>query len=874
MADQSILSDLTKHRHHAVWKTVRLIALFCMLMVAQDSATLHAQTESESDPAEPPAIQREVQDVALQLEQETWFTDVVATATVKFPEAVEQPSEIPIDDDVSIFDIEVRAKARSGDAHEAVIRFLPRRTGLSVFPALEFLSDTHAYRSPPTQFIVSAPQRSDEMQFELSPASTTVYAGEPLRVDVTWSSHETTNRFRSLKCFPPFFNDDDLEIVIPRCTAPEERQMGMPFGGRRIIAERVPPDENPNQFGIVRFPMFIRFHEPGLVEIPAVRLECALRNGNGSAFAPYAAYYNNGLFEPLSSLTSYERVYAESDPISIEVLPLPRENRSELFSNLFTPCEIEVSIATDELEVGQVLEVDLRVHSNAPHGMLDLKPLTLQRSLRGRFHVSPEFGRTWYPDGTGFRARVRPLTTDISAFPSLRIPVFDPQSGSYHDLQTQAVSLTVKPHDGSRFFDIRNLTAEPTLTDQPDGIWHNARPTKMTEFMNQMTGILAEHVLLWMACGVVAFAFAFPWVRERRRRAINPVYRAQSRAFHELKKTPEGTIQKWQAFRKFLATGFSMPDGAWTSGDAQQRLRKLDLSEQDIRSIEQANLEADRFEFSAEKPTPSVPPLNELAGRLLAKFRNASTMALLLTLTLLAGNAAASEWSEAESLFEQALDTTPGLPETNALYSQAALKYESAATTEGLQGVAWFNAGNAWFQSGELGRAIACYRQSQIYRPFDPIVRENLRAARALTVDVLDEPHRMRLSSLPLRWICAAMVPLWFLLLGVLLVHERYRNTLTRVSAVGIAAIILVAGLIGLSAMLHSGSEGVVVVGEVYGRKGPAYTYNPAFNEPLHDGLEFHVQSKRDDWLEIELADGRRCWIPANETRLIFNRRS
>ncbi|EMI55493.1 Tetratricopeptide TPR_2 repeat protein [Rhodopirellula sallentina SM41] len=830
-----------------------------------------AQDEASSADSEE-AVQREVREVTLEFDQETWFTDVVATATVPLPESVEQPEEFPFDDDVSVIDISIAAKGRGGEAHEAVVRFLPRHAGLCTFPSLEFISESIAYRTPSTQFIVSEPQRSEEMSFELTPASQSVFVGEPLRIDVSWSSREQTTRFRSLRCFPPFFNDDNVEVVIPRCTAEEDNQMGMPFGGRRIIVERQPPKEQPSQFGDVRFPLFVRFREPGRFELPAVRLEIALRNGNGGAFAPYAAYYNNGLFEPLSSLSSYERVYAESTPLTIEVKPLPAANRSERFSNLFTPCEIEVSIPKRELEVGQVVEVDLRIRSDAPHGMLELQPLTLQRSLRGRFHVSPEFGRTWYPDGTGFRARVRPLTTDVTAFPSLQIPVFDSERGEYRDLQTTAIPLKVNPYEGNQFFDVRRLITEPTLTEQPDGIWHNARPTIMTDFMNRLAGVLAEYMFVWLALGVAVYAVALPWVRERRRRAIDPRYRRQALAYQRLKSIPEGTQEKWFAFRSFLATGFSVPEEAWTHGNARQRLAELDLSDDEISLIEQLHNESDRLDFSEQKPGFAIPSLNHLADRLFRKFRQMPAM-LTIALALVSSTAQASQWEEAENLFDQALESTPGLPETNALYTQAALKFEDAAETESRSGASWFNAGNAWFQSGELGRAIACYRQSQIYLPFDQDVRENLRAARALTVDVLEGGSSFRLRSLPLRWICAAMVLAWFALLATLLLHERYRNLFTKAGGIVAAVVVVATAGLAVNAYQYSGSEGVVIVSEVYGRKGPSYTYNTAFNESLHDGLEFHVRSRREDWLEIELADGRRCWVPQAETRLIFNRR-
>ena len=39
----------------------------------------------------------------------------------------------------------------------------------------------------------------------------------------------------------------------------------------------------------------------------------------------------------------------------------------------------------------------------------------------------------------------------------------------------------------------------------------------------------------------------------------------------------------------------------------------------------------------------------------------------------------------------------------------------------------------------------------------------------------------------------------------------------------------------------------------------------PAFMQALHDGLEFKLIEERDAWMQIELTDGRRCWIPKNQ---------
>ena len=59
--------------------------------------------------------------------------------------------------------------------------------------------------------------------------------------------------------------------------------------------------------------------------------------------------------------------------------------------------------------------------------------------------------------------------------------------------------------------------------------------------------------------------------------------------------------------------------------------------------------------------------------------------------------------------------------------------------------------------------------------------------------------------------------------------------------------------------------EGVIITDSVEARKGPAYAYAPAFVQALHDGLEFKLIEERGAWMQIELTDGRRCWIPKNQ---------
>ena len=862
------------------WTVLVISALMTSPSWTQDAAPANPAPTDNGEPAEEtdPFAPLKKATIEIEIDPSSFFTDMAINAVVKFPELVSEPLEMPgPDSGISVINLDVMETYSDEDTRAvASISLMPRDAGLITIPSFEFQSDTTSYRTPARQILVSTPVESEAMTFTMTPVKTTVYAGEPLRIDVEWTADLITNQIRSLRCFPEIFSHPNSEIVIPRNTDLEEQQMGMPFGGRRIIAKRVPPpsDESNKQFerfGTVTFPLYVRFNDPGTVELPEVRLEIAHLKRKGGAFAPYAAYFNNGLFEPLAALEAFERFYMNAPALTIEVLPLPEEGRSENFSGLFSPVSIETSLTAHEVEVGEVLEVSLRVKSDAPHGMINLPALNVQRALRGRFRAGNEYDRTWYEDGTGFTGRVRPLTTGVNALPSLQVQVFNPGTGAYQTLQTEAQELTVTPANGKDFFDIRSLAPESTFTNQPEGVWHNAQPGIMRDLMNQTIGLLAENMLILNLIGVGLYFLLLPWVKERRRRATNSVYRAQAEAYEAFRKLPERSKAKWEAFRQLLATSFSMPSGAWTPGEAQ-RLRDSGIDETDVQAVIDTHTAMDATDFASHKPASEVPDLNQLGRRLFDHFRKAIPMIAIVWLTL--GSVShADDWSEADGLFKQALAATPGEPPTESLFTQSALKFEAAANDRKRPGAAWFNAGNAWFNAGEIGRSIACYRQARIYRPFDETISNSLKAARALSVDVVEDKRGLQLDVIPVRWLRSALVVGVWALVVFLLIHRRFKTNGTLTGVIAMLMLLILVGSLTAFASNHSGSEGVVVAGSLYARKGPAYSYQQAFNEPVHDGLEVRILEEREGWLLVQLADGRQCWVPADQVRRVSNRK-
>jgi tetratricopeptide (TPR) repeat protein len=236
---------------------------------------------------------------------------------------------------------------------------------------------------------------------------------------------------------------------------------------------------------------------------------------------------------------------------------------------------------------------------------------------------------------------------------------------------------------------------------------------------------------------------------------------------------------------------------------------------------------------------------------------------------------------EGEASFRQGNELSAGDPEgARALYEKAILSFERIVREGAVEnGKLYYNIGNVYFRLGEPGKAILNYRKAERLIPGDLNLQQNLMYARSRCVDKIDPKPRTRvLQTLffyhydlsPLTrtvlfvvffgciWVCAAL----HLFFG--------RRWLKGVGLVFGVLSLLLAGSLAVEATLQSGpGSGVVLAKEVVARKGDSATYEPSFKEPLHAGTEFILIEVRKDWYQIELPDGRRCWIPLEVAGLL-----
>ena len=202
-------------------------------------------------------------------------------------------------------------------------------------------------------------------------------------------------------------------------------------------------------------------------------------------------------------------------------------------------------------------------------------------------------------------------------------------------------------------------------------------------------------------------------------------------------------------------------------------------------------------------------------------------------------------------------------------YAGAADAYEKLRALRPQSATLCFNAGNAWYRAGQVGRAMADWRAAEGLSPRDPGARYNLDFVRKKLSGgevVRGSFLEGRLRALTLNeWAVLAAVS-WWIFFGILTATEIWpaRKTALRHWAYwsGLATVVFSLAM-GLAISSRHSNEGVVVVAEAIVRHGPLDESQVAFQ--LRDGTEVQVLDEKQGWFQVQDAMQRIGWVKKDQ---------
>ena len=185
----------------------------------------------------------------------------------------------------------------------------------------------------------------------------------------------------------------------------------------------------------------------------------------------------------------------------------------------------------------------------------------------------------------------------------------------------------------------------------------------------------------------------------------------------------------------------------------------------------------------------------------------------------------------------------------------------------------FYDLGNAYFRTGDFGRAILNYERALALERHHPEAAANLQIARdearALEMQQSRPERYLQFASVN-QYSIAAAVAFWVgAFCTVALIFARRRSA--RLIALSILSFSVCALAIFATYEIDHGSKGralAIITGDnVQARLATADTANSILALP--PGSEINILSIRGDWIYAALPNDLRGWIPAKSTELV-----
>jgi len=261
---------------------------------------------------------------------------------------------------------------------------------------------------------------------------------------------------------------------------------------------------------------------------------------------------------------------------------------------------------------------------------------------------------------------------------------------------------------------------------------------------------------------------------------------------------------------------------------------------------------------------------------------------LLLSLTgaVLAGEPSAESeikelYSQGQEFFHQATEIGASNQETaKNLYAKALLRFNRLVEEGGVRnGKLFYNIGNINFLFDDIGRAILNYRRAEQYIPNDPNLAKNLAYARNMRQDKLEIKDQKKIQQTlfffhydfgtKTRLILFGIAYVFFWIFAGIKIFSQRPFTTWVLTISLFFTLLFGTSLYAEQYQSTRNLEGVILGPEVIARQGDAESYQPSFEDPLHAGTEFMLLEERGTWWQVELPDGRNCWIPEKSGALV-----
>lgn len=247
---------------------------------------------------------------------------------------------------------------------------------------------------------------------------------------------------------------------------------------------------------------------------------------------PSARRRSNTLFDdffndPFGSRYELRPAQLSSDPVKIEVLPLPAENRPDSFAGAVGEFTLNVTASPTNVAVGDPIRLRVQVAGKGALESIGFKPLDAGHEWHD-FTTYPPTSEVESTDLLGiegsktFQFDVVPQSTALRELPAVAFSYFDPTRKAYRTLASTPRPIIVRPAGSAPLLaqSATNRAGASAPAPPPDIVALKQRPGRLAPVATPL--VYQGRFLALQAIPIAVLAAAFAWRRRQDHLARNP----------------------------------------------------------------------------------------------------------------------------------------------------------------------------------------------------------------------------------------------------------------------------------------------------------------------------------------------------------------
>ncbi|MCF6248979.1 MAG: BatD family protein [Desulfobacula sp.] len=591
----------------------------------------------------------------------------------------------------------------------------------------------------------------------------------------------------------------------------------------------------------------------------------------------FDSFFNDSFF----SNQRTKPVRVSSNPVTLTVSSLPLYgggSGGETFSGLIGRFEVESHVDKYRLKAGESLTWTIKISGSG--NIMDTGPPKTVL-VENQFKVyddnpteSIRLTSTGYQGFKLFKKAVVPINPGKFTLPSVKLTYFDVEKKNYHTIVSPPIALDVIPSEKMRVAiaklpenkDLAPVKQEVSMINKD--ILEIREGLEVLEEYKQMRPL---YFGIWVLIPGFLFAGLKLFILVQKKE-VSVEKQMELKAKFYLKQAAKSNIKEdtflshlYSALVSMILSKGKRQAETITLGETKEILTSANVTRDDMIKVTDLleSIESGRFGQKTIDQIQANALLNKAKQvmKLLAVSIFVLGISTLIPKTLLA--------TPSTHYFEAVKNYKAGE------FKKAAEKFEAIAKTPINNPYLFYNIGNAYLKSGDIGHAVVWYERAKRLAPNDPDLKFNLAYANSQIKDKSEEAVNM----MDVLFFWDNLIQIKYLQLGTIFLAFLFFSwagfrTIKQqpvLSGTGIlicAVFLLTTTITGISmvkqtAQLHA----IIIEDKIDVRSGVLNNATRLF--ALHAGTRVRVEEKRDKYLKIFFAKDKVGWIRASVAEII-----